>query len=496
MKNNLEFLKRFNSVRFRITLWYAAALAITLTLFSLLVYNSLEKSLDENMDQLLAYRAEGVADALETYLETERIEVGRHSAAAAKGGVFYKIAPELVRLHTDDPRQASISLRILDASGAELQNAGSSPDAPELPDRTLKDALKGNAAYDTIKVDEDEGAGSTYRSYATPASGTGGAVYIVQAYRSTYHTQFALKNLRMMMAALVPLIVLLTGAFGMFFARVALRPVADMARTIRQITAESLSLRLKPPATHDETRELADLFNAMLARLENSFLSERRFIQDVSHELKTPLTILKGELEVALKKARSAGEYAAILQSNLEETEKMSKIVGDLLTLARFDNQEVRLERARVNLKELLGKTSDSLAGLAGKAGVAVELAAGRGDLEVDGDAGQLGRLFLNLLDNAIKYSPHGGKVTITIYPEDIRPAVRITDTGAGIPTEDLPHIFKRFYRADAARSSGGFGLGLAIAKSIAEAHGAEISATSSPNRGSAFTVIFSKPSA
>ncbi len=492
MKNIPDFLQRFNSVRFRITLWYAAALAVTLTLFSLLVYNSLAKSLNENMDQLLSYRAEGVADALETYLETERIEVGRHSKAAAKGGAFYRIAPELVRLHTEDPKQTAISLRILDAAGAELLSSAGANGAPELPESTIKDALKNNAAYDTIRTEAEDGTESTYRSYATPA-GTGGAVYIVQAYRSTYHTQFALKNLRMMMAALVPLIVLLTSAFGMFFARVALRPVADMARTIRQITAESLSLRLKPPATRDETRELADLFNAMLARLEDSFLSERRFIQDVSHELKTPLTILKGELEVALKKARTAGEYAAILQSNLEETEKMAKIVGDLLTLARFDNREVRLEHARVDLWGLLKKTSDSLAGLALRAGVMVELSSGGADIGTDADSGQLGRLFMNLLDNAIKYSPAGGTVGISVQLEGRRPAVRITDNGSGIPAGDLPHIFKRFYRADAARSSGGFGLGLAIAKSIADAHGAEIKAESAPGRGSAFTVIFPK---
>ncbi|MCX5792815.1 MAG: heavy metal sensor histidine kinase [Elusimicrobia bacterium] len=482
-----------NSVRFRITLWYAAALAVTLVIFSLLVYNSLEKSLDENLDQLLAVRAEGVADALEAYLETERIEVGRVSAAAAKGGAFYRIAPELVRLHTEDPKQWAIELRILDAGGAELQSSRSTPSAPELPERTLKDALKGNAAYDTIKADSGDGPENTYRSYTTPASGTRGAVYLVQAYRSTYHTQFALRHLRVMMAALVPLIVLLTGAFGMFFARVALRPVADMARTIRQITAHNLSLRLTPPGTRDEIRELADLFNAMLARLEDSFLSERRFIQDVSHELKTPLTILKGELEVALKKARSAGEYATILQSNLEETEKMSRIVGDLLTLARFDNREVRLERSRADLGEILAGAIAALAGLAEKAGVKIELAAAE-NTEVEADAAQLHRLFLNLLDNAIKYGAAGGSVKAEIYKDAGRPAVRITDRGPGIPAGDLPHIFKRFYRADSSRSSGGFGLGLAIARSIAEAHGAEIKAESAPGAGAAFTVIFPPP--
>ncbi len=481
----------FNSVRFRITLWYAAALAVTLTLFSLLVYHSLAKSLDENMDQLLAFRAEGVADALETYLETERIEAGKYTAAAAKGGVFYKIAPELVKLHADDPRQASVGLRIMDASGRELENSGRG-DAPELPERTLKEARRGNAAYDTIKLDDASGGEDlTFRSYATPAAGSGGTAYIVQAYRSTYHTQFALRNLRLMMAALVPLIVLLTGAFGMFFARVALRPVADMARTMRQITAENLGLRLTPPPTKDEIRELADLFNAMLGRLEDSFLSERRFIQDVSHELKTPLTILKGELEVALKKARSAGEYAAVLQSNLEETEKMSRIVGDLLTLARFDNREMRLARESVALRALLDGLAAALAPAAEARGITVSVSGN--STAVQGDPEQLARLFRNLLDNAVKYGAEKGRVKAEVFSDDGRPAVRVTDDGAGIDSADLPHIFKRFYRADSSRSSSGFGLGLAIAKSIADAHGASIAVKSRPRRGTTFTVTFHK---
>lgn len=484
----------FKSVRFRITLWYAAALAVTLSLFSLLVYNSLAKSLYENMDQLLAFRAEGVADALEAYLETERIEVGRASASAAKGNAFHKIAPELVKLHADDPRQASVDVRILDSAGATLESSGSPELAPELPGRTLKEALKGSAAYDTVRMEGRQGAVSRFRSYATPASGPRGAVYIVQAYRNNYHTQFALKNLRLMMAGLVPSIVLLTGALGMLFARVALRPVADMARTMRQITAENLSLRLKPPKTRDEIRELADLFNAMLARLEDSFLSERRFIQDVSHELKTPLTILKGELELALKKARTAGEYAAVLQSNLEETEKMSRLVGDLLTLARFDNRDVKLERSPADLAELLRKAAASLAGVAAKAGVTLRVEAEDGLPQPEADAGQLSRLLLNLLDNAVKFSPAGGTVRAEVYKEGGAPAVRVSDPGPGIPAADLPHIFKRFYRADSSRSSAGFGLGLAIARSIADAHGAELRAGNQVAGGAVFTLVFPRP--
>lgn len=477
------------SVRLRITLWYAAALAVTLTLFSALVYDNLAKRMAGDSDQLLAFRAEGVADALETYLETELLEVGKSAKAAAKGGTFQRIAPELVKLHSDDPRLAAVGLRILDSAGRELESSGGSL-APELPDNTLREALKGSAVFDTIRIN-DEGREETFRSYATPASGPRGAVYIVQAYRSTYQAQFALRSLRLLMAALVPLVVLLTAALGMFFARVALRPVADMARTMRQITAENLSLRLTPPRARDEIRELAELFNAMLARLEDSFLSERRLIQDVSHELKTPLTILKGELEVALKKARSAGEYAAILQSNLEETEKLSRLVEGLLTLARFDNREVRLERKPVDLGALLADAAQKISGVAAKAGVRLETRAAPGLHAVAGDEDQLGRLLLNLLDNAVKFSPQGGAVLAEVAPsQDGGVSVSVTDSGPGIKPGDLPHIFKRFYRADSSRSSAGFGLGLAIAKSIADAHGAAIAAAN-VDGGARFTVLF-----
>ncbi len=481
----------FNSARFKITFWYTITLFITLSIFSFLIYSSMRNTLYENLDKLLAFRAEGVADALEAYMETEELETGRLPKGHAKSGTFIKIVQPMLNGEAYDPTLTAIEVRVLDPKGNILAGSPGSANAPAVPPHSLEDARKGNASYETILQDGED---TTLRSYTTPATGPDRAQYLVQAYRSLYHTEFALKHLRSMITLLVPLIVLFTGAVGMVFARIALKPVHGMITTIRQITAENLSLRITPSKTRDEIRELADIFNDMLARLQDSFLSQRRFIQDVSHELKTPLTIIKGELEVALKRARSAQEYTAILQSNLEETDKIARIVEDLLTLAKFDNREVSLKISKTALPLLIRGLAEDLSAVAVNKQVTLSVAV-PGDLpEIDADKDQLRRALLNILDNAVKYTGAGGRITLEAGRERGGVLARISDTGAGIPEADMPHIFKRFYRADASRASAGFGLGLAIAKSIIDAHGAEITVKSSPGEGSVFTIFFPTP--
>jgi heavy metal sensor kinase len=484
----------FNSVRFKLTLWYVAALSVTLAIFSVIIYANMKRELYSNLDRLLSYRAEGLADAIEAYLETEELETGSLPKGRNKAETFHKVIQPLLSEESYDPTLTAIEVRILDQNGDPLPGIPGPAGAPAIPEHSLEDARRGDAAYETVKVAGPDGSENAVKSYATPVMQGARVQYIVQAYRSLYHTEFALKNLRSIMTLLVPLIVLFTGAIGMVFARIALQPVRGMIGTIRQITAENLKLRIRPPGTRDEIRELADIFNEMLSRLEDSFLSQRRFIQDVSHELKTPLTIIKGELEVALKRARSAQEYASILQSNLEETDKISRIVENLLILARFDSREVRLELSKLELAPLVGELGRDLSAVAAGKQVAVSVSLPDDGLEVYADKDQLRRALLNILDNAIKYSGAGDRVTLEAGRERGGVAVRISDTGQGIPETDMPHIFKRFYRADASRTSAGFGLGLAIAKSIIDAHGAEIAVKSSPGSGSVFTVFFPPP--
>lgn len=481
----------FNSVRFKITLWYALALSMTLTIFSVLIYSDMKKSLNDNLDRMLAFRAEGVADAIETYIETEELATGGLPKGRWQSKAFLKIVQPMLIGKAYDPKLTAIEVRLLDPLGNVLAGSPGAADAPAIPAHSLEDAVKGDAAYETFNTAGPDRVQSVIRSYTTPAAQNERVLYVIQAYRSLYHTEFALKKLSSMMTLLVPLIVLFTSAVGMALARIALAPVHGMTTTIRQITAENLELRIVPPKTKDEIRELADIFNDMLARLEDSFLSQKRFIQDVSHELKTPLTIIKGELEVALKKARSAQEYASILASNLEETDKIARIVENLLTLAKFDNREVSMNISKVGLAPLIKALADDLSAVAAKKQAVLTVSLPDEDLEINADRGQLRRALLNILDNAIKYTGAGGRVTLEAGRERGGVLARISDTGAGIPEADMPHIFKRFYRADASRASAGFGLGLAIAKSIIDAHGAKIEVESSPGKGSVFTVFF-----
>ena len=226
----------------------------------------------------------------------------------------------------------------------------------------------------------------------------------------------------------------------------------------------------------------------MIARLDEAFTSQRQFMEDISHELKTPLSVLKGELEVTLKRIRSAQEYEATLHSSLEEVNHLAGIVENLLTLARFDAKTTTLQAASVDLNLLIKDALDAISVLAVQKNITLQL---KGDHAADvlADKNQLKRMVLNILDNAIKYTQPGGTISIDLHRQKDSADIDITDTGIGIPENELPHIFDRFYRVDKSRSSAGFGLGLSIAQSIAMAHGGRIDVKNNVPQGTIFTI-------
>lgn len=480
----------FKSVRFKLTFYYTLTLLIVLSLFSFIIYNNLKNSLYEHMDMLLQLRGEGIADALETYMEAEGFSF-EDLKSLKNNKKIAKIAENLIRNSRYDPKMSPIEVKIIDSEGALLAYSKDIADIPPISENSWNELIEGNAIYDSFNLMSDENKKYSFRYYATPARLDKHTAYIVQVWRPMYQTELALRHLMNIIVLWVPLIVILTMTVGLFFARIALRPVHEMSAAMRKISADNFKIRIMPPNTKDEIRELADIFNEMLDRLEDSFISQRRFIQDVSHELKTPLTIIKGELEVALKKARSVNEYTAILQNNLEEAEKINRIVQDLLTLAKFDNRDIELDMKKVNLEDLLYSIVEDLSRAIAEKKIAVKTSLK--ELYIDADYSQLRRAFLNIIDNAIKYSPDGGEIKISTEDKGNEIAVIIEDNGAGISEKDLPHIFKRFYRADSSRSTSGFGLGLSIAKNIFDAHKATINVKSSQGRGSVFSIIFPK---
>jgi heavy metal sensor kinase len=284
----------------------------------------------------------------------------------------------------------------------------------------------------------------------------------------------------------------LAAAAGLAYllARAALAPVDRLRETAERITADRLHERLTVPNPGDELGRLAATVNAMIARLERSFNEVKRFTADASHELRTPLTAIRTEAEVALAGAPSAAALRGLVESMLEECGRLTRLTDQLLTLAREEAVALVPRPEPVDLAELAGGVAETLRPLADVKGVALVVEAGDGATVV-GDPVRLRQLVMNLIDNAIKYTPPGGAVRVAVGRSGGGVRLAVTDTGEGIPAEHLPRVFDRFYRVDKARSreQGGTGLGLSIVRSVATSHGGTVALSSTEGGGTACVV-------
>jgi len=331
---------------------------------------------------------------------------------------------------------------------------------------------------------------------------------VVQVGSSLEDVEDALKTLLIILIITVPSALLLASLGGQFLANKALKPVDQVTQTARTITSQNLNQRIPPPKVHDEIARLIETFNDMISRLDKSFNQIKQFSTDASHELKTPLTILRGEVEVALRKERNSSEYEQVLRSNLEEVNRMSRIVEDLLLLTRTDMGEIPLNRDNVNLTKILREVVGQLSILAQTKNLEMVTSNHEEEVHIFADALRLRQLFLNLIENSIKYTEPGGSIRIILEKDhkqvfsaegmEQNASVRIivTDTGIGIAKEDQERVFDRFFRVDKARSrdQGGSGLGLSICKWIVEAHQGQISVESELGKGSRFVVRLPLP--
>jgi len=344
---------------------------------------------------------------------------------------------------------------------------------------------------------EAEWAGVRYREHAVKVTkladeeeGWGSQTVRVTCGKSMATVDESMAALATQLALIGPGILILSVLGGLLLASRALRPIDRIARTAEEINASDLSRRIEVKST-DELGRLAGTLNEMFGRLQEAFDRQARFTADASHELRTPLSVIAGNVELGLKRQRSAEEHREILEDVRGASDRMQSIVEGLLTLARADAKAVKLRRERVSLTSLADEMARLHRPLAEKQGVKISVAS-EGDVEVTGDPERLKELITNLLTNAIRYSkPGGGEVGVRISCADGRAQLSVDDTGIGIPAADLPHIFERFYRVDKARSreAGGSGLGLAIVKWIVDAHAGSISVDSELGRGSRFVV-------
>ena len=447
------------TIRVRLTLWYVALLAAILLTFGVFLYASLAHTLHDEVDRALADEARNALDTLDV-----------------QDGVAHLA-------DTPDGLAAGTIVVLADAQGRPLNaNVSTTALAPL--------AASARAAHAGPQLTTVSLQGAEWRVLSQPIASGGQAAAVLQVARPEQGIEDALDRLLLLMGLAVPLTLALAVAGGLFLASRALGPIDRITRTAGRIGAADLSRRLALPASPDEVGRLATTFDAMLDRLEEAFARQRRFTADASHELRTPLALLTGRAEVALDRPRTPAEYRAVLTGVRDDAARMAQLLGELLTLARADGGQDLLVREPVDLADLVADTLAALAPLAEERGVA--LAAGAlTPCAILGDQTRLTQLLINLVDNALKYTPAGGRVTVCLARDADMALLAVADTGSGIAPEHLPRLFERFYRADTARSrgAGGAGLGLAIADWIARAHGGQIAVVSAVGSGATFSV-------
>lgn len=425
------------SIRFRLTAWYAVILTAGFALFGGLIWLSLRHRMLDEIDQDL----DGRASRFEKYFRAESLET----------------SDKQLRDELDEFCQALPALSYIDVHSDSGSFAFHYPS--EKPSARFRIAHRrftvGNESFD---LDVAESIGSV---------------------------EHALDLLRLLLIGLSPAVILIACLGGAWLSGRALKPVADITAAALTISIENLSGRLPVPATGDELAHLTEVLNTMLARLEGAVKTLSQFVADASHEFRTPLAVIRTTAELALRRARAPEAYRDSLQEIAAEAERMTTLVEDLLILARSDAGVVDMPLAPLDLRDVLSGVLAEIKSLAEFRQVRIKPSLGEKAAIVAGNRPAVHRLFLVLLDNAVKYSPEGGEVIVTLSDH----SVKIEDFGAGISPADLPHIFKRFYQADRARSHGGYGLGLSLAESIVKAHGGSIDVVSKPGAGSTFQV-------
>lgn len=463
------------SLRVKLTLYYLAILSAILLFFGIAIYAYLSRSLLMTIDEALTYQAQ---------------KIERHFALRATGGEsetgdetgdqLLDLRPHLVQIFDDN-------WQIKDESYASQYHRL----------KINKDELSrlevGRLRYETVRLPNGEQLRVVTLRARDPE---GGGTYFIRLGHSLKAFQNATRRTLILLGIAIPLALLLGSYGGLLLANQALRPVDRMTRAAEQIAAGDLSERVPEPAQMDEMGRLAATFNHMISRLEAAFERQRQFTSDASHELRTPLAVMRGDIEITLRRERSAEEYKRALMSNLEEIVRLSRLIEDLLTLARGDTGRVELRCEPVDLNNLCRRMVEYISPLADQREQALiyDPPAGvpNAPVMINADVLRIKQLLLNLLDNAIKYTEPRGRVTLGLKTEENVAVVTVADTGRGIPEEDLPHIFERFFRRSAKtadRSAAGFGLGLSIVKWIVDSHGGRIEARSELGKGTEFIV-------
>lgn len=457
-------------IRWRLTLWFTLTACVSLIISGLVLNILLQRDLYRQVDDTLRVYSARVHGTL----DPQQVPVPLEYA------VEHTTLPNI-----DELAAPGIYIQFADKNGNVVKKSNNLGNQ-ELPvSRTLvRDGLAGKVGIDTI--DPTAANSAKVRVMASPMY-VAGDILVLEVGQALDPTDAIINQVRWALLTGTLFALILAATFGAVLARRALAPVrrvADTAATIEE--SSDLGRRVSYRGPKDEIGDLVTTFNHMIDRLEKGFKSQRQLIGDASHELRSPLTVIKGNLELLNRNIDEPGRREA-LRACEAETNRMVKVVGDLLLLAEVDSGQLEAKES-VPLTSIVREEVSRLGPLAGRRHIDVRKS---DEIYVRGSSNRLRQLVANLLENAIKYTADDGTIKTSVYRQDGQVRFEVSDDGIGISPEDLPRVFDRFYRAEAARSrqTRGTGLGLAIVKAIAEQHGGSVSVASTPGKGSTFTV-------
>jgi signal transduction histidine kinase len=484
------------TIRGRLATWYALAMGATLGVFAVSVYVVERTWISERIEERLQIEA----DLIGAILSGARLSIDSMSRvdttrvpSDADFPVAYRLDPGVAAAIAG----VSDYVLLLSSDPARVQSfANARAAAHDVPTQNLfawaaRRALDAGVNFGIADLDRPVG---TVRFYVNPIETPDVSAVVVGVPNSEVRSH--LDRLLSVMITVAALVVAASTWIAYLLAGRTLNPVDLIVDEVEAISdGRSLHRRLAVPRTRDELSRLTTTLNAMLGRLESSFFALRRFTADASHELKTPLTVLRAGIERAITHPKATDDVLEVLEETLVEVNRMTELVDSLLMLARTDEGRAGLHMEPVDLREILGEVAETASILEEGALVNVEVEVPADSQMVTVDRSRVRQLLMNLLTNAIKYNQPGGHVTIDSNTEDGQLVIRVVDTGVGMSIAELEHVFQRFWRADPARSRkgqrSGAGLGMAICKWIAEAHGGSIEAKSKRGKGTTMTVRF-----
>jgi heavy metal sensor kinase len=457
------------SIRFRLIMWYAGLLMAVFLLFCLAVYQVLRGYLETSLAEALKRRSDQIAELLVAHID--------------KSGDRY-VADQIATRYA--PENYDRFIRITRPDGSILYASGrtGSFDPTGLPPLAVN-TLHGDFAQKAVLGDGTRllVTTKTFRS-------SDNRRFLIESGGPMAPIETILSHLLLSLLIGVPVLAFVAVGGGLFLVGRALAPVVQIARSAEQITLHNLNERLPLTNTGDELEHLSLALNRMIVRLSEAFEQNRRFLADASHELRTPLAAMRGEMESVVEQTRGLPALRDRAGSVLEEIDRLSKIVDALFAISRLDAGEAQQEWARFDLAALVASTTEQMSLLAEDKGISVACDV-QGHVSVEGNRARLKQVVVNLLDNAIKYTPPGGAIRLHLRAESDKAILEVVDNGIGIPAVALPQLFQRFFRVDGARTRevGGAGLGLAIVKSICIAHGGQVEVKSTEGQGSSFKV-------